>query len=364
MRSDFEERRQRRIDRLRQRSEQADKASELARQAADGIARHIPLGQPILRGHHSEGRHRRDLKRIDANMRRCVEAGKQAEELSRRADAAEANTAIFSDDPDALPRLREKLAALEAMQDRMKKVNAAFRKGDAALAAMGFSAEEIAKMREQVAKGYSWEKTPYVSFQLSNNNANIRRIRERIKRLEKQESAAYEEIPFDGGRLVIDPAENRVQLFFDAKPPKEKCQALGKSGFRCARSIGAWQRHYSNAAIYYAKLHAGLPTRSGTTAAGGGEALPAPAPAEAPEKPQEAPQSPPEGPAGPPEGSAESGAGEAQAACARCEALVAESEILRADEGSPLCPECFYLYEQGDIQWPEPEQEGTECPSI
>lgn len=45
----------------------------------------IPLGQPILVGHHSERRHRRDLERMEQNMCRAVEESKKAVYLKGRA---------------------------------------------------------------------------------------------------------------------------------------------------------------------------------------------------------------------------------------------------------------------------------------
>lgn len=49
----------------------------------------IPLGQPVLMGHHSQRRHMRDLERIDTNMRKGVEAHResQAEESKARSAA-------------------------------------------------------------------------------------------------------------------------------------------------------------------------------------------------------------------------------------------------------------------------------------
>lgn len=52
---------------------------------ARAIGSHIPLGQPILVGHHSERRHRRDIERIDNNMRKSVEESEKAEYLKDRA---------------------------------------------------------------------------------------------------------------------------------------------------------------------------------------------------------------------------------------------------------------------------------------
>jgi len=44
----------------------------------------IPMGQPILVGHHSEGRHRRDLKRIDSGMRKAIEESEKADYFSHK----------------------------------------------------------------------------------------------------------------------------------------------------------------------------------------------------------------------------------------------------------------------------------------
>src|SRR5690606_19093150 len=103
--NDFKERRQARIERLRERA--ARKLSERAAAHAqvDQLA-DIMSGQPILVGHHSERRHRRDLERMSANMRKASALNSEDEELRRRADAAERNRAIFSDDPEAVRKLR------------------------------------------------------------------------------------------------------------------------------------------------------------------------------------------------------------------------------------------------------------------
>jgi hypothetical protein len=47
----------------------------------------IPMGQPILRGHHSERRHRRDLDRIDSRMRKSIEESRKSEYCAHKADS-------------------------------------------------------------------------------------------------------------------------------------------------------------------------------------------------------------------------------------------------------------------------------------
>ncbi len=44
----------------------------------DGITRYIPLGQPILAGHHSERRARRDQEKIWSNTQKSIDEGKRA----------------------------------------------------------------------------------------------------------------------------------------------------------------------------------------------------------------------------------------------------------------------------------------------
>ena len=76
-REDYQERKEARIDRMEERAAHAQAESTAASHAAHEIMRLIPPGQPILVGHHSERHHRRDLDKIDRNMRKSIEAGEK-----------------------------------------------------------------------------------------------------------------------------------------------------------------------------------------------------------------------------------------------------------------------------------------------
>lgn len=67
----------------------AESAWERRQQAIDRLP---PLGEPIHVGHHSERRHRRDIRRADTATRRALEASETAREASRAAQAAAATT--------------------------------------------------------------------------------------------------------------------------------------------------------------------------------------------------------------------------------------------------------------------------------
>lgn len=64
MRTDYHERKERRIERAREKAEKSRKEGDARLKNARKILSYIPMGQPIMVGHHSEKRHRSDLKKI------------------------------------------------------------------------------------------------------------------------------------------------------------------------------------------------------------------------------------------------------------------------------------------------------------
>lgn len=76
-----------RADRLEARADRRQDASDAAYATVQRISDSLPLGQPILIGHHSEPRHRADLARRDAALTRSVEAQREARDAQRRAEA-------------------------------------------------------------------------------------------------------------------------------------------------------------------------------------------------------------------------------------------------------------------------------------
>lgn len=110
-----------RADRMETRSDKAISESESHRQAAHSIVDQIPLGQPILVGHRSEARHRRDLARHDAHMHKFVDAAAKAEHYERRAEAARATASgkQYSDPAFLGRRIREQEAEERLLQRRL-----------------------------------------------------------------------------------------------------------------------------------------------------------------------------------------------------------------------------------------------------
>lgn len=97
-----------------------DKAERLGGQAAGRLAAEraildmIPAGQPVLVGHHSEGRHRRDLARADNHRRVGMELSERAEEAARKAKGSRAWQELRKSGPTT----KRRIEGLEA--DRRK----------------------------------------------------------------------------------------------------------------------------------------------------------------------------------------------------------------------------------------------------
>ena len=159
---------------------------------------------------------------------------------------------ISADDPAAVSKLESKLAKLEKAQETMKAVNAYYRKHKTLDGCPAISAEQAEKLKSEMASQWHIEDKPYPTWALSNNNAEIRRVKERIATLTKQKEAGYAGWEFDGGKVEANTADNRLQIYFDGKPDPDTRAELKGNGFKWAPSAGAWQRQLNDNAIYAA----------------------------------------------------------------------------------------------------------------
>lgn len=239
----YEMKQERRRQNLLGAADAANQRSDQAYQTSKGILDRIEPGQPILVGHHSEGRHRRDLKRSDDAMRRSIQESARADDLKRRADAV-GSAGISSDDPDALPKLRAKLEALQAKQDLMKAANKAIRAGKTpeaqieGLMKLGYSEAEAA----EVLKPDFCQRVGFPSYALTNNNATIRQVEARIKTLEAVKNLTTAEVEGTGYTYREDAEEGRVMFIFPGKPEAPCREVLKRNGFKWSPTRNAWVR--------------------------------------------------------------------------------------------------------------------------
>lgn len=176
----YRERREARVDRLR---EWADKREE---RAAASLA-----GEPSYRNDWAfisqpgriparEAMNRRDERRHESLAK--------ADSMRSRADSIEAAAehAIYSDDEDAVERLRERIAGLEAERARIKAYNASARKGPADVSLLDDRQRaELASVAKYAP--YQLRKNGAApAYWLANLTGNISRQRNRLAQLERR----------------------------------------------------------------------------------------------------------------------------------------------------------------------------------
>jgi hypothetical protein len=183
----YRERREARAERLRSWADKRDEKAGAAFDQAHALASVIPFGQPILAGHHSEGRDRRYRDRISSTMDRALEHADKAAGMRSRADniAAAAAGAIYSDDPDALAALTTKLERLEAERTRIKAYNASCRRGERDLSLLDDYQRERLLSIAKVAAFQVGKNGEYPRYALTNLGGTISATRKRLDALKE-----------------------------------------------------------------------------------------------------------------------------------------------------------------------------------
>lgn len=212
----FQERQQRKAERFAELSREAKTQAEAADKGAQRIADIIPMGQPILVGHHSEGRHRRDLERMGRGFEKARELSEKSDYYANKAKNALDDSIIRSDDPEAAQKIAARIADLEREREAIKA-------------------------------------RPHQSYELSNLAGNIKRLKDRLKTIEETAKLPQGDRIINGVTLRINKELNRVQLIFPSIPSPEVRDKLKHSGFHWSPYNGAWQRMISNGALYYAE---------------------------------------------------------------------------------------------------------------
>ncbi|MCA9656128.1 MAG: DUF3560 domain-containing protein [Myxococcales bacterium] len=118
----FEERQARSRRRAQRASERADRLEQEAvshYEASHDAVRNIPLGQPILVGHHSQRKHERDVQRARAAMDRSAQAQREAERARAQAHGSEAEAASRETPAFAIRRLRELATEARVLEVRL-----------------------------------------------------------------------------------------------------------------------------------------------------------------------------------------------------------------------------------------------------
>lgn len=170
--------------------------------------------------------------------------------------------AVKSDDPEVLDFLRAKLAGLEEAHALMVSANAYYRKNKTLEGFEGIPADTMAWItrpgvylpggRNGDGSPLAFYGKPFPTYELTNSNANIKRVKQRIETLEAVKASKSIEEEHDGYTYRENAEAMHVQLRFDGKPDDETRALLKRNGFRWAPSLGVWQRQLNDNGKYAA----------------------------------------------------------------------------------------------------------------
>ena len=140
----------------------------------------------------------------------------------------------------------------------MKAVNAYYRKHKTLEGCPELTDDQRRQLEADMSRSWRSAPVPFESWALSNNNAEIHRIRDRIATLQAEAQRAAEMAGADpttgNGYTLVENAEiGRIQFIFDDKPDEETRSLLKSWGFKWAPSQGAWQRMLNSNGRYAAK---------------------------------------------------------------------------------------------------------------
>jgi len=251
---DYQSRVEAKKERLEARAEKAREQSDQFYKASKDRASMIPFGQPILVGHHSEARARRDADRIFNDMGKSVKAQKKADYLESRAERV-GSAGIASDDPEAIQKLKTKLDSLVQSQEVMKSINKVVRSSHMNDSDKIEYVRETHQLTQQQAQQLlepdHMGNIGFAQYALTNNNATIRATKKRIEELER----VHNQEPLknrgcvDGTEWELYEEDGRIKFSFEGKPSEQVRLLLKSNGFRWSRYSKAWVRKMTPNAV-------------------------------------------------------------------------------------------------------------------
>lgn len=153
-------------------------------------------------------------------------------------------------DPNAREMLVDRLEAAKALHESKKQANAYYRKHKTLDGCSGITEKD----REWLtcpgvfARGdgspLALYGVPFPAYDLQLDNAAIKRYAARLEEYDKLQAQrdADTGTEFDGGHIIRNVEQNRLQIIFDGKPDEETRTSLKSNGFRWSPRNQAWQR--------------------------------------------------------------------------------------------------------------------------
>ena len=161
---------------------------------------------------------------------------------------------IRSSDENAVAKLEEKIVKLQDEHEMKVRINKAIRGGEGSKAF-----NELSEGEKEIAKIRIARKQPIPGYELTNETVNIRRLKDRLKDIEREskkraEGPRMDSYPaLDGLEVQEDARDNRIKLIFDDKPSEQARGILKRNGFRWSPRNSAWQRELNDTSRHAAK---------------------------------------------------------------------------------------------------------------
>lgn len=237
-----EERKQRIVERLQARIQTHEAIAKSKFERERQISACIPMGQPILVGHHSERRHRRDIERMRNLMQSAFAHQTIAERLEDRLDTA--GRSISRKDADAIELYQEKLKRIENNRECMKNANKILKCKDSdetkieKLKLLGYTMADCLDLLKPDFAGRIG-----FSYHLTNSGAKVRRIKQKIEQLQRERSRTTSEETRDGITVKENDEHQGIEISFPGKPAQETIDKLKQAGFRWAFRAKVWYKN-------------------------------------------------------------------------------------------------------------------------
>lgn len=164
--------------------------------------------------------------------------------------------AVDLTDPHARELLQDRLQQEQNALDYCKAANAYYRKHKTLRGYASLTDEQADAITDPEAFSIKLYGKPYGDFELSSLRGKIKRVQARLADLDKLQAAAQQPdnaTKFDGGEIVRNAEENRLQILFDEIPDADTRDALKSNGFRWSPRNKAWQRQLTQNAEYAAR---------------------------------------------------------------------------------------------------------------
>lgn len=157
-------------------------------------------------------------------------------------------------DPNAREMLVERLESAKALHESKKQANAYYRKHKTLDGCPGITEKDREWLTRPgvfaVGDGspLALYGIPFPPYDLQSDNAKIKSYAARLEEYDKLQAQRGTDTgtEFDGGRIIRNVEQNRLQIEFDEIPSQEVRDALKSNGFRWSRKNQVWQRQLTD----------------------------------------------------------------------------------------------------------------------